>query len=84
MARVLINIPDEMLKQLDEAAKTQHRSRSEMIREAVRRSYYSPPDRTPAMQARIAEMGREMEKARRKWKTGEDSTKTIRKMRDTR
>jgi len=84
MARVLINIPDEMLKQLDEAAKTQHRSRSEMVREAGQRPVHLPPDRTPETQARIAKLGREMEKARKKVKTGADSTKFIRKTRDGR
>jgi metal-responsive CopG/Arc/MetJ family transcriptional regulator len=37
MARFTISMPDEMLKKLDEAARKEHRSRSELLREAVRR-----------------------------------------------
>ena len=37
MARFMISMPDDMLKKLDEAARKEHRSRSELLREAVRR-----------------------------------------------
>ncbi len=37
MARFMISMPDEMLKKLDEAARKEHRSRSEFLREAARR-----------------------------------------------
>jgi len=37
MARFMISMPDEMLKKLDEAARKEHRSRSELLREAARR-----------------------------------------------
>jgi Arc/MetJ-type ribon-helix-helix transcriptional regulator len=33
----MISMPDEMLKRLDEAARKEHRSRSELLREAARR-----------------------------------------------
>jgi metal-responsive CopG/Arc/MetJ family transcriptional regulator len=36
MARVMVSIPDEVLKKVDRAAKTQRRSRAEVIRAAVR------------------------------------------------
>jgi len=36
MAKVMITMPDEFLKELDKAAAQEHRSRSELIREAVR------------------------------------------------
>jgi len=36
MARFMISMPDEMLKKLDEAARKDHRSRSEFLREAAR------------------------------------------------
>ncbi len=35
-AKIMISIPDEMLSELDQTAKEDHRSRSEFIREAVR------------------------------------------------
>jgi Arc/MetJ-type ribon-helix-helix transcriptional regulator len=36
MARFMISMPDEMLKKLDDAARQEHRSRSELLREAAR------------------------------------------------
>jgi predicted transcriptional regulator len=37
MARFMISMPDDMLKKLDAAAHKEHRSRSELLREAARR-----------------------------------------------
>ena len=34
--RVLINIPEELLEEVDKAAKTEHRMRNEFVREALR------------------------------------------------
>lgn len=36
MAKVMITMPDDFLKKLDKAATAEHRTRSELIREAVR------------------------------------------------
>lgn len=36
MARVLISMPDDFLNRIDEVANTEQRSRSELIREALR------------------------------------------------
>ncbi|MCA9799551.1 MAG: ribbon-helix-helix protein, CopG family [Cyanobacteria bacterium HKST-UBA06] len=36
MARVLISMKDDFLKQIDEVAESEQRSRSELIREALR------------------------------------------------
>lgn len=36
MARFMISMPDEMLKKIDEVARKEHRSRSELLREAAR------------------------------------------------
>lgn len=36
MARVLISMKDEFLKRIDEVAESEQRSRSELIREALR------------------------------------------------
>ena len=35
-AKIMVSIPEEMLSELDQTAKADHRSRSEFIREAVR------------------------------------------------
>lgn len=37
MAKVLVTLPDEFLSEVDGVAKEEHRSRSELIREALRR-----------------------------------------------
>jgi Arc/MetJ-type ribon-helix-helix transcriptional regulator len=37
MARFMLSMPDEMLKKVDDAARREHRSRSELLREAARR-----------------------------------------------
>ncbi len=36
MARFVVTIPDEFLKEVDARAKAEHRSRSELVREALR------------------------------------------------
>lgn len=36
MARILVSMPDEFLKSIDKLADTEHRSRSELVREALR------------------------------------------------
>ena len=36
MAKVMITMPDELLKKADKVATAEHRSRSELIREALR------------------------------------------------
>ena len=36
MAKIMISLPDEFLKIIDQAAKREHRRRSEFLREAVR------------------------------------------------
>jgi Arc/MetJ-type ribon-helix-helix transcriptional regulator len=48
MARFMISMPDEMLKKLDETARKEHRSRSELLREAARRHLTEASVRPPA------------------------------------
>lgn len=43
MARFMISMPDEMLKKLDERAHKEHRSRSELLREAARQHLTAEP-----------------------------------------
>lgn len=40
--KVLIALPPAMLKQVDEIAKAEHRTRSDLIREALRRYIFTP------------------------------------------
>jgi Arc/MetJ-type ribon-helix-helix transcriptional regulator len=52
MARFMISMPDEMLKKLDEAARKEHRSRSELLREATRRHLSADSQATSAQTVR--------------------------------
>jgi Arc/MetJ-type ribon-helix-helix transcriptional regulator len=49
MARFMVSMPDELLTKLDRLAKREHRSRSELLREAARR-YLSQPEGSAAQQ----------------------------------
>lgn len=46
MARVIVTVPDDFLAQVDETARNEHRSRSELIREALRQ-YVTPRQTDP-------------------------------------
>jgi Arc/MetJ-type ribon-helix-helix transcriptional regulator len=50
MANISIAIPDDLLTQLDHRAEHEHRSRSELLRDAARR-YLSQPEETAARPA---------------------------------
>jgi len=47
MPRVIVSIPDELLLKLDRLAKHEHRSRSELLREAARRYLSQPEESAP-------------------------------------
>ena len=58
-AKIMVSIPEEMVADLDQAAKEEHRSRSEFIREAVRlyiqvKKSHSIPGQTPQAREAIA------------------------------
>jgi metal-responsive CopG/Arc/MetJ family transcriptional regulator len=36
MSKIIVNIPDDFLRTIDKTAKQEHRSRSELLREALR------------------------------------------------
>jgi metal-responsive CopG/Arc/MetJ family transcriptional regulator len=52
--KVHISLDDEMLRRVDELAAREHRSRSELIREAIRRYGASSPAETKAELAQAA------------------------------
>lgn len=83
MGKIMISIPDELLKEIDEVAKAEHRTRSEFFREAARALLQKGATRRrPIDDPRVK---RAFESLRRiNWKGKFDSTKLIRQMRDTR
>lgn len=56
MARVLISMPEEFLQRIDQVADGENRSRSELIREALRTYIYKQKVREPTASARNAEL----------------------------
>ena len=83
MAKVMISLPDEFLLEIDDIAKTEHRTRSELIREALR--HYTEGERGYAKLSGNPVVKDAVAKLRSvRWKGRFDSTKIIRKMRDSR
>jgi len=85
-AKIMVSIPEEMVADLDQAAKEEHRSRSEFIREAVRlyiqvKKSHSIPGRTPQVrEAIVVQDSLATEDTARDW----DGTYEIRKWRERR
>lgn len=80
MAKVMISLPDEFLKKVDRTARAQGRSRSELIREALRTVVGGKNARARSWKQALAPL-RELE---RHWIGQWDSTDIIRYFRDTR
>ena len=80
MAKVMISLPDDFLKKVDQVAKSQNRSRSELIREALRTLTGGRGTRRRAWRDALAPL-RELEQ---QWVGEWDSTDIIRYYRDTR
>ena len=60
MARVLISMPEEFLNMIDSVADNENRSRSELIREALRTYIYKQQVRQSATAAKNAEVLEEL------------------------
>ncbi len=80
MAKVIVSLPDELLDQVDRIARQEHRSRSELLREALRlyirtRRDQRRPGDDPRVQAAVASQDA---LARLAPGTGEDSAVDIR------
>ncbi len=56
MARVLISMPEEFLNRIDQVAEGENRSRSELIREALRTYIYKQKVRESTTAARNADL----------------------------
>ena len=83
MAKVMISLPDRFLSEVDKAAQTEHRTRSDLIREALR-EYLRGEKRSkkPIENPRVKEAFETLRSLT--WKEKFDSTKVIRGMRDRR
>ena len=54
MARVLISMPEEFLDKIDQVAEGENRTRSELIREALRTYMYKSRSRVSSMASKNA------------------------------
>ena len=84
--KVMVSFPEEFLEQVDQVAREEHRSRSELLREAMRvymemRRGRQRPGEVPQVQAAVATQDA---LARIVPGTGEDSTADVRRWRETR
>lgn len=86
VAKVMVSFPEEFLEEIDRIAGEEHRSRSELIREALR--YYVSARRgslRPADDPRIRKAARIQDKlSELSPGVGEDSAVDIRRWRDSR
>ncbi len=80
MAKVMVSLPDDFLKQVDRAARAQNRSRSELIREALRAFTHSGRPRPSRWKEALAPL-RDLEE---QWVGEWESTDIIRYYRETR
>ena len=84
--KVMVSFPQEFLEQVDRIAREEHRSRSELLREAMRlyikmRRGERRPGGDPRVQAAVATQDA---LARLAPGTGEDSTADVRRWREAR
>jgi Arc/MetJ-type ribon-helix-helix transcriptional regulator len=80
MAKIMISLPQEFLKKVDRAAKAQGRSRSELIREALRTLLAGSQGERRSWKETLAPL-RELEP---QWVGQWDSTDIVRYYRETR
>ena len=67
MARFMVSMPDELVKKLDRRARSEHRNRSELLREAVRRHLATSAGRANEQRSQ-AKNGKRKGRARKKWR----------------
>jgi Arc/MetJ-type ribon-helix-helix transcriptional regulator len=83
MAKVMISLPERFLSEVDKTAQAEHRTRSDLIREALREYLrVGKLSKKPIENPRTKEAFETLRSLT--WKRKFDSTEIIRKMRDSR
>lgn len=82
--KIMISLPEELLKDIDEAAAAEHRSRSGLVREATREYVARRRKKRPIDDPKVREAIRVMDEIAERYTVPFDSTKVIREMRDSR
>jgi len=81
--KVMISIPEEFLAEIDRVAAEENRSRSELVREALRQYVeLRARPRRPIDDPRVQRALQVMDEIRKIPSTGPDSTETLRYLRD--
>lgn len=85
-SKVMVSFPDDFLAEVDRLAQEEHRSRSELVREAIRhyiemRRRQRPPGQSPQVQQAVTIQNN---LARLSSGAGEDSTDDVRRWREVR
>jgi predicted transcriptional regulator len=85
MSKVMISVPDTFLKDMDSLARTEQRSRSELVREAIR-AYVSVRlgSRPTTRLSKAEHAANRILKSRLSWQEGQTSESLVRKNRDQR
>lgn len=81
--KVMISVPQDFLQELDELARKEHRSRSELVREAVR-FYKKKTQARPIDDPAVQEAYDYILSVSEKWTGPGDMAAVVRNMRDTR
>ncbi|MFH1386832.1 MAG: ribbon-helix-helix protein, CopG family [bacterium] len=86
MSKIMVSMPDEILKKIDDAASAEHRSRSELLREAARFYIVSLPkkERRPIDNPQVKKAAEMIDRIAGKDTGRFDATTFIRKMRENR
>ena len=84
--KVLFSLPEKLLHEIDAVAAEEHRSRSELIREATRHYITERPGQgqRPIDDPKVRQAVEQMEQIANKFTEGFDSTAVIRRMTDSR
>lgn len=83
--KILFSLPVELLAEIDSVAAEEHRSRSELIREATRRYITDRPERRrPMDDPGVREAIRSMDRIARKMHCDSDAGHAVRDMRESR
>ena len=85
MSKVMISVPREFLRNLDVLAGAEHRSRSELVREAVRLYVATRIEpRTAITSSRTQRAATRILKTHLRWPNGQTAESVIRHLRQTR
>lgn len=79
--KIMISLPEELLKDIDDVAAAEHRSRSGLVREATREYIARRRKKRPIDDPKVREAIRAMDEMAAEWKEPFESTELIRQMR---